>query len=436
MTEEEKMEVAIFRFSVISDFVNGSQMGAKEKKRLLQEKCVRKWNIPYSSRTRISKSTIRRWIRLYQNSNRNLKSLYPGARNDRGKSRSMDEETCLALASLRHQMPRATARHLIATMEKRRLVTPGITLTLSSVYRFLHQQNLMNLTAQKPVDRRKFEAELPNDLWQSDVMHGPYVEVDNKRRKSYLIAILDDHSRLIVHGQFYLNEQLASYLHTFEHALLKRGLPRKLYVDNGPAFRSRHLEQVTAALGIALIHSKPYTPQGRGKIERFFRTVRSDFVTGFTGKTLPELNEAFDLWLNDVYHQRKHGATGQKPIERFAANMECLRTAPKNLKDYFRQTARRRVAKDRTVILKGHLFEAPVNLIGYQVELLYHADNMKRVEVFYQHRSYGFLRWVDLHVNCRAKRDKNRNADISIDMDKKRYQGGSLLNLKRKKGHG
>jgi hypothetical protein len=91
------------------------------------------------------------------------------------------------------------------------------------------------------------------------------------------------------------------------------------------------------------------------------------------------------------------------------------------------------VAKDRTVTLKGHLFEAPVNLIGYQVELLYHDDNMTRVEVFHQHRSHGFLRLVDLNVNCRAKRDKNRNTDISIDMDKKRYQGGSLLTLKRKK---
>jgi len=436
MTEDEKIEIAIFRFSVISDFVNGSQMDGQEKQRLFLEKCARKWNIPFSTRTRISKSTLHRWIRLYKNSNRNLKSLCPGARTDRGKSRSMDEETCLALSSLRHQMPRATARHLIATMENRHLVTPGITLSLSSVYRFLHQQDLMNLSAQKPVDRRKFEAELPNDLWQSDVMHGPYIEMDGKKRKSYLIAILDDHSRLIPHGQFYLNEQLKSYLHALEHALLKRGLPRKLYVDNGPAFRSRHLEQVTAALGIALIHSKPYTPQGRGKIERFFRTVRTDFVTGFIGKTLTDINEAFDLWLNDVYHQRKHGATAQKPFERFTANMECLRVAPKNLKDYFRQTARRRVAKDRTVTLMGHLFEAPVNLIGYQVELLYHADNMMRVEVFYQQESYSFLRPVDLHVNCRVKRDKNRNTKISIDTGNKRYQGGSLLTLKRKNTDG
>jgi len=436
MTEDEKLEVAIFRFSVISDFVNGSQMDRKEKQRLLQQKCARKWNIPFSSRTSISQSTLYRWIRLYQNSNRNLKSLCPGSRADRGKSRCMDEETCLALANLRHQMPKATARHLIATMEKRRLATAGTTLSLSSVYRFLHQHNLMNLGAQKPVDRRKFEAELPNDLWQSDVMHGPYLEINGKKKKTYLIAIIDDHSRMIVHGQFYLNEQLKSYLDSLEQALAKRGLPRKLYVDNAPAFRSRHLQQVAAALGIALIHSKPYTPQGRGKIERFFRTVRTDFVTGFTGKGLAELNEAFDLWLNELYHQRKHGATGQKPFERFTANMACLTVAPKNLKDYFRQTARRRVAKDRTVTLLGHLFEAPVNLIGCQVELLYHAETISRVEVFYQHRSYGFLHLVDLNLNCRVKRDKNRNADISIDMDKKRYQGGSLLTLKRKKTDG
>jgi putative transposase len=125
----------------------------------------------------------------------------------------------------------------------------------------------MHAPQKKPTDRRKFEAELPNDLWQSDVMHGPKVHVDGKRRKTYLIAVIDDHSRLICHGQFYLSEKLACYLQALEQALLKRGLPRKLYVDNGPAFRSRHLEQVTASLGIALIHSKPYKPQGRGKID-------------------------------------------------------------------------------------------------------------------------------------------------------------------------
>ena len=120
------------------------------------------------------------------------------------------------------------------------------------------------------------------------------VESGSKMRKSYLIAFIDDHSRLVPYGCFYLSERLDSYLDALKWALLKRGLPRKLYVDNGPAFRSRHLEYVAASLGIALIHSKPYTPQGRGKIERFFKTVRSDFLTGFTGKSLADINEAFE----------------------------------------------------------------------------------------------------------------------------------------------
>jgi transposase InsO family protein len=108
-------------------------------------------------------------------------------------------------------------------------------LNKSTVYRFLHQQNLMNLTEHKPVDRRKFEAELPDDIWQSDVMHGPKVDVDGMMRKAYLIAIIDDHSRLTTYAHFYLSENLACYLNAFENALARRGLPRKLYVDNGAA---------------------------------------------------------------------------------------------------------------------------------------------------------------------------------------------------------
>ena len=335
----------------------------------------------------------------------------------------MDEDTCLALMELRRQLPRATVKCLIRQMEQRRLAAYG-KLKPSTVYRFLHRHELMR-PADVPEDRRKFEAELANDLWQSDVMHGPRVEAGGKQKKTYLIAVLDDHSRLISHGEFYLTERLDSYLDALQQALSRRGLPRKLYVDNGAAFRSKHLQHVTASLGIALIHSRPYKPQGRGKIERFFRTVRSDFLFGFTGKSLKDLNESFDLWLNEIYHQKIHSATGQSPFKRFTANVECLRTAPADLMDHFRQTARRRVAKDRTITLNGRLFEAPVALIGRQVDLLYHADEPDRVEIRWAQKSYGIATPVNLYVNCRVKRDKNSNVDISADPA--RYLGGSLF---------
>jgi putative transposase len=426
MNEDQKKEVAIFRFGVISDFVSGSHLERGEQERLLMEKCKRRWSIPFSSRTRLTRSTILRWVRRYKDSSGNLESLYPGDRSDKGISRGMDEETSLALIALRKELPTVTVPFLIEKMHERGLVCPGVELNLSTLYRFLHQRNLMNHPHCTPEDRRKFEAEFPNDLWQSDSMHGPLVDVEGKMRKSYLLAFLDDHSRLVPHGQFYLSEALSSYLNALEQALLKRGLPRKLYLDNGPAFRSKHLEYVTASLGIALIHSSPHKPQGRGKIERLFRTIRSQFLPGFRGTSLEELNEAFDLWLNDIYHQRRHTSTGQSPFERFTASMECVRATPKELRDYFRNAARRRVAKDRTITLNGRLYEAPIALIGKQVTVLYHEHEMERVEVVWNQKSYGYLIPVDLNVNCRVRRDKKSGMEIEISEGTEKYQGGRL----------
>jgi putative transposase len=432
MTEDEKMQVAVFRFSVISDFVNGIRMSRAERRRLMGEKCARKWPIPFSGKTRITKGTIRRWIRLYRDSNGDLKSLFPKDRSDQGKCRVMDEETCCALIRLRREMPDATVINLIAMMNRRSLVTAGFELNLSTVYRFLHQQNLMNLTKHKPVDRRKFEAELPNDLWQSDVLHGPKVDVDGKMKKTYLIAIIDDHSRLITYARFYLSEALIYYLDAFENALATRGLPRKLYVDNGAAFRSKHLEYITASLGISLIHAKPYSPQGKGKIERWFKTVRSSFLPMFKGSGLIDLNEALTLWVTKSYHQRKHSATGQTPLARFTSQMHCLRTSPANLKDYFRKVARRKVNKDRTITLNGRLFEGPIPLIGKRVELLYHESEPENVEVKYQNQSFGMIRPVNLNVNYRVKRDKNNNPQIQVANHTASYRGGNLWSSKRR----
>jgi putative transposase len=426
MDENARMAKAVFRYSVISDLVNARNLDRGEQERLIIEKCARKWVIPFSEKTSIGRSSILRWINLYKSSGSDLQSLYPRDRKDKGISRTLDEDTSMSLIRLRKEMPIATIPHLIEEMNKQRLVTAGTELRPSTVYRFLHQQDLMS-SVSKPQDRRKFEAELPNDLWQSDVMHGPKIEINGRLRKTYLIAIIDDHSRLIPHAQFYLSEALTSYLVALEEAFLRRGLPRKLYVDNGPAFRSKHLEYITASLNIALIHARPYKPQGKGKIERWFKTIRSSFLPGFKGNTLYELNEAVCLWVDNVYHQRKHSSTGEPPFKRFTACMECLRPAPDNLRDHFRKSARRKVAKDRSITFKGRLYEAPVALIGKQIELLFHEKDYDHMEIRYQNKSYGIVRPVDLNVNCRVKRDENNMHDVIITSNGTDYSGGKLL---------
>jgi len=405
MNEQHREDVALFRFGVISDLVC-SRLDSGELTELINRKSGQHWQIPHSGRTRISESTIRRWVRLYEQSGRQLSSLYPAYRCDRGRSRRVDEETILSLVRLRKEMPDLPVNRLLVEMEKRNLFLPGQSISLSSAYRILKQEGLSGPVAGTKTDRRRFEAEYPNDIWQSDVMHGPQVEVDGRKRKAYLIGFLDDHSRLLPHAEFYPSERLTSWLDAFRQALLFRGLPRKLYVDNGAAFRSRHLERICASLGIALVHTPPYTPQGRGKIERFFRTVRSQFLPCFHGNTLEELNISLDLWIREDYHKRIHSSTGQSPLQRFGRHVEMIRKPPRDLEDHFRKEVRRRVTKDRTVSIDGRLYEAPTKLIGEQLSLLFHEHKPDQVEIIHRGSSHGMLVPLDKQVNSKAKRER------------------------------
>jgi len=414
MTEKEKQDVAAFRFSIIHDFIGAHKLEYGERQRLLEEKCSRQWTIPYSTKTSIGKSTILSWVKAYLEGGRQIQFLYPRERSDNGMARSYDAETSLTLIRLRKELPALSVPNFIKEVSARKVLPPGTELKQTTLYRFFHQQKIMTEKSVLQVDRRKFEAELPNDLWQSDVMHGPKLDCGGQRlRKTYLIAFIDDHSRIITHGRFYLAESLIYFNQAFEQAMLVRGLPRKLYVDNGAAYRSKQLEFTCASLGIALIHAKPYTPQGKGKIERFFRTVRSQFLPCFKGASLEEINKAFEIWLSQDYQQRKHSSTGQSPFNRFTTHMECIRSAPRDLSDHFRKTVRRRVNKDRTVTIDNRLFEAPVELIGKRVELLYHESKPELVEIKEGKISMGNLQQIDLHINCRVKRDKNCQVELS-----------------------
>jgi transposase InsO family protein len=326
------------------------------------------------------------------------------------------------LMKLRREFPRAPVRVLIEELRRRKLIDPWARLCWTTVYRFLKAQGLWEASPTTPKDRRRFEAELPNDLWQSDMMYGPTVSVEGRQRKVFLFSFLDDMSRLVPHAQFYVTERLESYLDCLRQALLRRGLPRRLYVDNGPAFRSQHLSQITASLGIALIHSTPYQPEGRGKVERWFRTVREQFLSTWQGESLEELNQRFLIWLQ-TYHQNPHRVTGQTPMQRFSSHLECLRPTPPHLEDFFRKRAVRKVEKDRTIALNSRLYEAPVSLIGKKVALLYHDHDPARVEIFWEERSYGFISLLDQRVNFRVRRNSDRTEIQSED----KISGGGKL---------
>lgn len=422
MEEEKKREIATFRFGVISDLVVSHTLERGERERLLREKAERQWVIPYSRRTRVSVSTLALWVRRYERGGRKLEALFPQGRADIGQSRALDEEVAQSLINLKKEYRQASIPSLLRMLQERKLIDPWAKMCPTTVYRFLKGQGLLEGPPPAVKDRRRFEAEFPNDLWQSDMMYGPMVQVEGRQRKTFLFAFLDDMSRLIPHGQFYLSEGLESYLDCLRQALLRRGLPRRLYVDNGPAFRSQHLAQITASLGIALIHSTPYQPEGRGKVERWFRTVREQFLSRGPAEDLGGLNQGFFRWLQ-TYHQSSHAVTGQTPIQRFSAHLECVRPTPAHLEDFFRKRAVRKVEKDRTVALNSRLYEAPVSLIGKKVALLYHEHDPARVEIFLEERSYGLISLLDQKVNFRVHRGSHRT---EIQSEERNWSGGKL----------
>jgi putative transposase len=404
---EQKEKVAIFRFGVIFPLVEcQSRQIWGEKEGIIRELTGKEWEIPYSKKIYISKATILNWLNRYESGGKNIEALFPQDRGDKGQNRALDDQTIDALLRMRKENPRLTVPRIIEKAQKEGVFPSGKAIPVATVYRLMKQHKLK--TQKKAEDMRKFEVQMSNDLWQSDCMHGPKVLHEGRLRKTYLFATIDDHSRLIPHGQFYLAETLDNYLDCLWTAMRKRGVPRKLYVDNGPSFRSHRLQLGCAALGIGLRYARPYRPQGKGKIERYFRTVRSQFLPELPEKLiLDEINEHFSDYVENTYHTRRHGTTGQTPIQRYLQDGKSLRKAPDDLPEFFRKKEVRKVNNDRTVRLDGLLFEAPAGLIGQQVTLRF--ENYDRIEVFTDEVSRGFLKKLDVQINSRVKRDDHNS---------------------------
>jgi putative transposase len=405
---EKKLKMATFRFGIISEFVTGVRLEYGEKERLIREKISRTYDVPFSkNRTRVARSTIEKWICDYKKAGFRLEGLEPKPRSDKGSARAISPSLKLAIKELKKEEPTIKVPAIINRLRHKKLIAQDEALNPSTIYRYLAAEELLSVNTDAQ-DKRHFEASHPNEMWQSDVMHGPYVRTnDEKSKKSYLIAIIDDHSRLIIHAEFYLAETLQNFLDALRQGILKRGLPQKLYVDNGACFKTLHLEQVAAQLGIGIQHSRPYTPQGRGKIERWFRYVRENFLHSNAKESrdrLDLLNHHLAEWVED-YNSRVHSTTKQTPYERYRQGLECVRPAPAGILDYFRQIEFRRVKKDRTIKLHGVLLEAPVGLIDRQVELRYHFEDLSQVEIFFQNKSYGIASVVSAHVNAKIGRD-------------------------------
>lgn len=247
------------------------------------------------------------------------------------------------------------------------------------------------LNEQRPRPYRRFERNHFGDLWQGDAMHGPYLPNPadpDEHRQVFLFAFIDDHSRLVPHAQFYWNEQLPRMEDCLKRAILRYGRPLAIYVDRAKVYISTHLDALCASLGIQRILGTPYYPEGRGKIERFFEFVQSDFLPELATSsvtTLPQLNESLLAWLEVVYHRKLHSETGQSPLERFRQDPDPVTRPvdPEELRQAFLHRVERTVYRTATVSFQGNRYTVPAYLRGKRVELRYDPFDLTRLEVWY-----------------------------------------------------
>lgn len=404
-------QIALFRYGLIADLLHlpDGKNGLYKK---LTEKAEREYQIPGTLRTRVAAETMRDWLTLYRKGG--FDALLPKVRRDEGQARAIPQEVADQLLHWKEENRDLTVPLLIARARTSLVMPEGVVLKPSTVHRLLSGHGLMTKEPGEPSsnDRRRFAFEKAGELWMSDVMHGPSVIVEgNRKRKTYLLALLDDATRMVPFASFALSENTTAFLPVLEQAIRRRGLPKRLYVDNGAVYRSHHLSLVCAKLGVTLIHSRPYLPQGRGKIERYFRTVRMQLLPVLGGpdfKSLEVLNRRLWAWIEGEYHQAPHkGLDGETPADRWARCSDEVKMSGTDLADLFLFEQKRRVQKDRTISLHGVLYEVDAALVGETVTLRFDPARLGRpVQVWHRGQHVHEAKRVDAYANCFVKRDR------------------------------
>lgn len=388
MTPDRSEALALWRYHLIVEALS-PRLGSRERGRIVRRIAGQVHVDPDGEPRAVSRNTLDRWIRAYRQ--HGLAGLHDRRRSDAGAIRRHPDLVEEA-ARLRLEQPARSAAHIAEMLAARH----GVRISERILREQLAKRGLAR--AELLRDGRtsgRYEAAAPNERWIADVLVGPFVPFPRAPGsvRARLFLIVDDHSRLVVHGRWVGNETLRAGQEVLHAAILRHGLPEQLYVDNGAAYAGAELGRCCAMLGIRLIHSRPYAPQGRGKQERLDRVIRERFLLEAEQVgvgSLEELNDRFTAWVARYLNVRVHTGTRESPLARFSGG--TVRQAdPELLRQAFLWSAQRRVSRSGTVSFGGNTYEVDASLRGRRVDLRYRPEDLTRIEVWWEGRSFGLL---------------------------------------------
>jgi putative transposase len=378
-------EIGLFRYMLVRQAAD-PQLTRRQRGRLVRQLAGQAHTDPFGRSVRVTRWTLDRWIAEWRSGG--FDALVPNPRQSQPRTPA---EVLEVAAALKKENPARTAAQVRRILRAQQGWAPDE----RTLQRFFVRNGLNTVDAPAtPAVFGRFEASRPNEIWTGDAYHGPRVA----GRKTYLFAFVDDHSRAVVGHRWGFAEDTVRLAAALRPALACRGIPEHAYVDNGSAFVDAWLLRACAKLGISLVHSTPGRPQGRGKVERFFRTVGDEFCVeiaatdGAPGRVitdLAELNRLFTAWVETVYHRRVHSETGQAPLARWEAGGPVTVASPAALAEAFLWSQHRNVSKTALVSFQGNRYQVDPMLVGRRVELVFDPFDLTKLGVRVDGRDAG-----------------------------------------------
>jgi transposase InsO family protein len=440
--EDPRMVKALCRYEVVGRYL-AMQPKRGQRRKLLEQLASQNWLGPEGALFQVAAETIRVWVRQYR------KDGLPGLMDKKHEARGIQvltEEQTKLLCQLKKEVPERSLERIIEIAEQTELVEPGV-LKRSTVHRVLKSNGLSarksRVADQKDLDR--FEADYPNDLWQSDMLVGPWLpdpDKPGKMRRANLFAFIDDHSRLLLYGRFSFRENLPELEMVFRRALQKWGKPRRVYYDNGQVYRSGHMKQVVATLGMhRIIFTRSYRPMGHGKVEAFNRLVRNAFLAELKSScisSLDALNEAFLAWSDIQYNRKLHSELSQTPLDRWRTGIERVEyVEEETLRQAFLWKEHRTPDKTGVLSLLGIRYQVGPNLCRKRVQVRFDPEALQEIEVWHQGRFIERCRPLTVYTHRRPSPVDSLAEPIASSTDKTEPTADWLSHLiseRRKRG--
>lgn len=396
----------LFRYGIISNllqrFLSGEKITFNDFKELSKKEYYFK-----GKSYKYSPYTIKKWYYKYQKEG--LNKLKTRERKDKNESRKLNEEVIDYLIDLRSKYPKMTVKNMYDKLLKDDYIDNSI--NIRSFYRYLRNNNLKREVLDKK-ERRRYEKEYPNDVWQGDTTYGPYIKINGKKYRTYLIHFIDDNSRLVVGYGFYLNDNAINVQKTLKKAIKTYGIPKQIYLDNGKSYKNCQLSLICARLGIKLTHTHPYDPESKGKVERCFKTIKEGWMNARDWnryKNLEDLEKDYEEYLFNEYINKEHSELKDTPNNVWHKGIEKIkwrRLEDEKVEEAFMHEVKRKVSKDGVISINSELYEVSSAYADSEVTLRYYINNQNKMWVYENDKKCEEVRKLNKKENSKVQRVK------------------------------